>query len=730
MRIAKIGPNEDARLAALHEFEVLHPLADTDLDEVVGLASRLFDVPIVLVSLVDRTEQVFAARVGIDVCSTSRDVSFCAHALGADDILVVPDATLDPRFSGNPLVVGDPGIRFYAGAPLRSGSGHVLGTLCIIDRKPRNGLSGRDRKSLKDLASLVLDRLEHQRLKVARSAGQSRFQNIAATSPDAIVCADRDGRITFWNGTAERLFGYSAFEATGRHLDIILPEPMQAALHAGMRRVASGGVPGLVGTTIELDAQHKNGGVLPIELSLSMWSEGGATSFGAVMRDITERRSSEDRLFHLAHYDTLTELPNRAVVFRRTSDALARGEPLHLLLIDLDGFKGVNDTIGHHAGDTLLKEVASRLLNCARDVDTVARWSGDEFAVLIPADPARGDPALVADCMIAALSSPFRIDGQPIQIGASVGIASVPEHAGTAEELFSNADLAMYQAKREGRRCRRFYTDGLRQDALRRRACEGELQRALDREEFVLFYQPQVDLADGRLIGAEALVRWQHPERGLLAPSEFLLAVEEGLLAVDLGRWVLETACAQAASWRGRGWRFRMGVNLFEAQFGSGGLAGLVRSVLERTGLPPSALELEVTENIVLRQDETMRDALGTLHAEGVAIALDDFGTGFASLSMLKTYPLSRLKVDRSFVENIGTDPADALIVTAVAALGNGLGLNVIGEGIETEAQRDLLRVSGCSSGQGYLFGKPMPAAEFERWMHERNSIGQEAERA
>ncbi|RYY43672.1 MAG: EAL domain-containing protein [Sphingomonadales bacterium] len=724
MRIAKIGPDEDARLAALYEFEALSGEVDPELDEVVGLASRLFDVPIALVSLVDRTEQVFAARVGLDVCGTSRDVSFCAHALGSDDILVVPDATQDPRFAGNPLVTGDPKIRFYAGVPLRAASGHVLGSFCIIDRKPRNGLSAQDRKSLRQLARLALDRLEIGRVHAAGRIGQSRFQNIAATSPDAIVCADHDGRITFWNRTAERLFGHAATDAIGRDLDIVVPEHMRGGHHGGLQRVAAGGLPKLVGKTIELEALRKDGTTIPIELSLSMWHEAGRASFGAIMRDITERRSHEDRLFHLAHHDALTGLPNRTVVFRRTAEAMAADEPIHLLLVDLDGFKSVNDTIGHRAGDLLLNEVAARLLNCVQGVDTVARLGGDEFAVLMSArDPVASgpvDPGFVAGGILAALAAPFRVDGQPIHITASIGIASTPDHAATPEELLSNADLAMYQAKREGRRCHRVFTEALRHDALRRRAYEGELRRALDREEFVLFYQPQVDLADGRLIGAEALVRWQHPERGLLVPAEFLRAVEEGLLAVELGQWVLETACAQAAHWRARGWRFRMGVNLFEAQFSSGGLAEQVRAVLDRSGLPPAALELEITENIILRHDETMRDALGALHAEGVAIAFDDFGTGFASLSMLKAYPLSRLKIDRSFVENIGTDPVDAVIVSAVAALGSGLGLDVIAEGIETQGQCDLLRASGCRSGQGYLFGRPMPAAAFEHWMQAR----------
>jgi diguanylate cyclase (GGDEF)-like protein/PAS domain S-box-containing protein len=718
MRTPRIFAAETPRLSALYEYDALDGRADPQLDEVVDLAARLFDVPIALVSLVGKDTQVFAAKFGLAACETSRDVSFCAHELDGDDILVVADALHDPRFHDNPLVRGEPNIRFYAGAPLCSPSGHTIGRLCIIDREPRSGLSARDRKSLRDLARLAMDRLEHRRLTAASEVGQSRFHNIAQTSPDAIVCADHGGKISFWNSTAERLFGFAAEEAVGQDLGLIVPHAMREGHSGGLERVATGGAPRLVGKTIALDAMHKDGHTFPIELSLSMWREDGKASFGAIMRDITERRENEDRLFYLAHHDALTSLPNRTVLRERLEKAIAQQTPFHLLLVDLDGFKGVNDTGGHSLGDKLLKQVAKRLLDCSRNIDTVARLGGDEFAILVSSTDGH-EPEVAADCMISTIGSAFTIDGQRVHIGASIGIASYPEHGGSAEELLSNADLAMYQAKREGRRCKRVFTDTLRKTALERRAFEHELRRALDEEEFVVFYQPQVSLHDNRLIGAEALVRWHHPTRGLLQPSEFLPAIEAGMFAVELGTWVLETACAQAVSWRARCAHFRMGVNLFEAQFGNGNLAAEVRRILERTGLPAAALELEVTENVILRHDGTMLGALEALHLDGVAVAFDDFGTGFASLSMLKTYPLTRIKIDRTFVTDIGIDPTDAVIVSATAALGAGLGLDVIAEGIETEGQRDLLQLAGCNSGQGYLFGKPMPPEDFERCMFE-----------
>jgi len=725
VRIAKIGPLENERIAALEEYDALDAQLDAraelGLKEITDLAARLFNVPMALITLVDRTRQTFVAATGTDICGTDRDVSFCSHAIAINDLLIVPDATLDPRFAGNPLVTGEIGIRFYAGAPLRSPTGHVLGTLCLLDTRPRTGLSAQQRRDLKSLAVLTLEKLENRRLQVARDAGLIRFQNIAATSPDAIVCADQHGKITFWNATAEHLFGFSAEEAIGANLDIIVPQHLRGGHDGGLERVVAGGEPRLVGKMIEVDALHKDGHHFPVELSLSMWREGGAASFGAIMRDLTERRTNEDRLFYLAHHDTLTELPNRAVLFERIGAAIARHEPVHLLLADLDGFKRVNDTLGHRGGDMLLTQVAGRLLNAVDNTATVARLGGDEFAILITGEAGAGEIDQMGDCIIAALAAPFPIQAHSVQVGVSIGVASFPAHGNKAEELVSNADLALYQAKREGRRCRRTFTNRLREAMMKRRAHEHELRQALDRNEFELFYQPQVSLYGERVTGAEALIRWRHPARGLIGPGDFLEAVEEALLAADLGTWALETACAQAVAWRRQFPGFQMGVNLFEAQFANGSLVAQVRSILDRTGLPPSALELEVTENTILRHDGTMLEALEALHAEGVGVAFDDFGTGYASLSMLKAYPLSRLKIDRSFVSCAGVHRADALIVKAVAALGSGLGIDVIAEGIETQAQCEFVRAAGCHSGQGFLFGRPMPASAFERWAAERD---------
>ena len=530
MRSAPHLFNESERLAALAEYDLQNRAIPIDLQELVDLTARLFEAPIVLVSIVERERQKFQARVGLDVCETGRDVSFCAHALALEreDILVIPDAKLDLRFATNPLVTGEPGIRFYAGVPLRSPTGHALGTLCIIDTRPRRGLSDRERDDLQALGALVIDKLEMRRLALARKAGQSRFENIAATSPDGIVCADHHGRITFWNSAAEAIFGFSAEAAVGASIDIIVPERMRGGHGGGLQRVAAGGKPRLVGTTVELPAARENGEEFPIELSLSMWHENDTASFGAIIRDISERRANEERLFNLAHLDSLTGLPNRTVLLDRIADHAKTSEPAALLMIDLDGFKDVNDTLGHTAGDTVLKQIAARLLACSRSIDTVARLGGDEFAILMPRNPAADIIGGEADCLIASLADALTVKGQLVHVTASIGIAMFPGDGAHAEDLLSAADLAMYQAKEEGRDCRRFFMPGLREKVVGRRAFEGEIRRAIDEEEFQLFYQPQVSISSGVTTGVEALLRWQHPTRGLLTPDRFLKAVETG----------------------------------------------------------------------------------------------------------------------------------------------------------------------------------------------------------
>jgi diguanylate cyclase (GGDEF)-like protein len=437
----------------------------------------------------------------------------------------------------------------------------------------------------------------------------------------------------------------------------------------------------------------------------------------AVRSYIAQRDAHEAKLLKLTQRDSLTGLYNRDVLRARLGELTEARLPACLLIVDLDGFKFVNDTLGHSAGDEVLRIVASRLLRAARELDTVSRIGGDEFALLLThtADPMAA--IAVADRLLMEITQPVQFDALPINIGASIGIAISPLHGTDAGQLFAYADLALYQAKAEGRHCARLFHAGLRAVAEGKVLRDTELHQALEHGEFELYYQPQIRLADGGLAGAEALLRWRHPSQGLLSPEHFLPALEIGRLSARVGAWVIETACAQAALWRvSLDPDFRMGVNLFGSQFRAGNLVEWVQAALTKTGLPPGALEIEITENIILRHEDDMIQPLRQLRELGVGIAFDDYGTGFASLSMLTRYPVSRLKIDRAFTMAICESRADAAVVRYIIGLGATLGIAITAEGIETLEQAAALLQDGCNEGQGFYFGKPMTATQFEAY--------------
>ena len=709
-----VPSNEEARLSALAAFHLLDTPPEQEFDRLAELAARLFKVPIVLISLLDRDRQFLKARVGMDVCETSREVSFCAHAIMQDDIFLVPDAMKDPRFATNPLVLGPPFIRFYAGKPLTTANGEKLGTVCLIDHEPRDHFGDEDRRNLTDLAALVMDRMELRRLDFATTISRRRFENIAATSPDAIICSNAREEVTFWNRAAQRLFGYTAEEMAHQHASVIVPESWRRIYEAEIARLQRGERMELADRTIVLSGRRKDGSEFPAEYSLSTWDEGGTTSIGAIVRDITERRRNEERLFRLASLDPLTDLPNRGAWQSQVAATLATAEPVSVLLLDLDGFKDVNDTLGHSAGDAVLREVGGRIQRVCERAIMVARLGGDEFVVLLRGDDL-GDAERAAGEVVRAIAQPFEFAGERIDVGASIGIALAPEHGRRAEDLLGAADLALYKAKAAGKGRYELFRPSFRDVAIARRAFETELRLAYERGEFEVFYQPQVATDGGAVTGAEALLRWRHPQRGLLTPAHFVKVLGESPVSQHVGEWVLREACREAARWRQAMPGFRMGVNLFETQFRSVGLIETVTQVLADAGLAPEALELEIVENTLMRDDQATLHLLQQLRAVGIGLAFDDYGTGFASLSLLKRYPVTRLKIDRSFIRNVIVDEEDAAVVRAVIYLGRSFGLEVTAEGVETSSQLEFLRANRCPEAQGYLFGKPAPAAKFER---------------
>ncbi|HVE22712.1 MAG TPA: EAL domain-containing protein [Acidocella sp.] len=439
--------------------------------------------------------------------------------------------------------------------------------------------------------------------------------------------------------------------------------------------------------------------------------------FVSTVDDVTERRAIEDRITHLAHHDTLTALPNR-MTFRARLESALKGvdefSPCAVLYVDLDRFKPVNDTLGHQIGDLVLQAAADRIRAQLGESDVVARLGGDEFAVLIARCHEMQDVTALAERLIRDISSPITIKGLQVLIGASIGIAYAPQHGLDPDLLLRNADLALYRAKSVGRGCHHAYEPGMEKVVQERRDLERDLRAALTGEQFTLHYQPIVDTGRHEITGFEALLRWQSPTRGRVSPADFIPFAEEIGFMPELGRWVLETACAEAASWPHE---LKVSVNLSPKQFRQADLLGHIAATLEKTGLPARRLELEITETAMIDDLQSATEILAKLRKLGIQIAMDDFGTGYSSLSFLRTLPFTRIKIDRSFVQDVESKPEALAIIRAVSLLCGSLGVSATAEGVETERQAEILRAEGCPELQGFLIARPCPASELPGWI-------------
>lgn len=552
----------------------------------------------------------------------------------------------------------------------------------------------------------------------ARVAAEARLrlaEQVFASSAEGIIVTDQRGRIFEVNRAFKKVTGYRRDEVIGKNLSFLgggrhNPEFYRQILEALRAEDRWQG---------EIWSQRKNGEIYPAWLSLSVIrsKKNLPRHFIAMFSDITESKANEVRIQHMAHHDFLTGLPNRFLLNDRLEQLLASARRnqtrFAVLFVDLDRFKNINDTLGHNVGDRLLCVVSQRLSGLLRCSDTVSRQGGDEFIVLLSEIDGPSDAAHVAHKIIKALGEPYHFDGQELTVTPSIGIAIAPDDGDDSATLLKHADLAMYGVKQQGRNNFQFFHREMTHRMLELLHLETDLRQALRREEFELFYQPQIDLVSGQVVAVEALARWRHPERGLVSPVDFVPLAEETGLILPLGDWVLREACRQVAEWRRGPWpAMRVAVNLSAMQFRQADLAGRVRSALDSAGVDAEALELEVTESLLMQDIGATVQTLRALRAMGVILAIDDFGTGYSSLAYLRQFPVSTLKIDGSFVRDLVQGEGDGAICAAIIGLARNLRLDVVAEGVETEAQLNWLHSAGCSLAQGFLLGKPLPAEE------------------
>ncbi|HYD66260.1 putative bifunctional diguanylate cyclase/phosphodiesterase, partial [Azospirillum sp.] len=551
---------------------------------------------------------------------------------------------------------------------------------------------------------------------------EAELHHFFTQAPVGILILDAEGRVLDCNPMIGRFMGAPPEQVIGFNM---ITDARDQSLAPAIRRAATG-------EPVEIETQYistlgnKSG---YYHVHFQPVSRDNTLMFVlAFVDDVTERKAAEQRVHYLAHYDALTGLPNRTLLQDRLGHAITAAKrsngTVAVLFLDLDHFKVINDSLGHTIGDEVLKDVAVRLQQALREVDTVGRLGGDEFIIVLPDAGNAAEVARVAARILDCVCEPMRIKDRDFTISPSIGISLYPGDGEDGERLIKNADAAMYQAKAAGRHAFRFFTTSMDAQLNERLNLEANIRRALDLGEFRLHYQPQIELGSGRVTGLEALIRWAHPDLGMVPPGRFIPVAEESGQIAAISLWVLDEACRQAKLWQAEGLPLqRVAVNVSALQFRSADLPGQVSAALSRHGLPPWCLELEVTEGALIRNVDMAILILKSLKEMGVKVSIDDFGTGYSSLSYLQRFPVDTLKIDRSFVNDVPTDQNDAAIVKAIIGLGSSLGLTVIAEGVETEPQLDFLRRHGCHGAQGYLFSPPMSAEDATRFLRTRPAM-------
>ncbi|MFN3790162.1 putative bifunctional diguanylate cyclase/phosphodiesterase [Massilia sp.] len=611
MERPRIPLDEAQRLAALHATRLLGSAPEETFDRITRIAARLLGVPIALVSLIDRDRQWFKSRTGLDACETPRDISFCGHAILSDEPMVVPDAAQDARFVDNPLVTGSMQLRFYAGVQLYSVDRKKIGTLCVIDSKPRH-LDPGELDALRDLARMVEQLVYHRQLAMAAQSLSERLQDAAQA-------------------------------------------------------------PGRTPATGEL-----------------AW---------------------------LVAHDLLTGLPNRQAMLRAIQRSIAGwrqdGTPALVACINIDRFKRFNETLGHRAGDEILVGLATSLQSLLREGDMLARAGSDEFLVLLHARGEHPEPERALDRIMAASNRAIPTPDGEIALTCSIGTTLLPQDGDDADALLNNAVTAMRHAKAQGRGAIVRFKPELRTEHGRHLTLESHLRRAIAQDELLVLYQPKADLRGSSLAGFEALVRWRHPDFGLIAPDEFIPIAEESGMIVPIGEWVLRSAVAQLAAWRAEGLPpVPVAVNLSARQFLQSDVVATVGGLLDEAKLAPGLLELELTESVSMADPERSVVVMRGLGELGVMLSIDDFGTGYSSFGYLRRLPLDKLKIDKSFVQDMAHSAESSAIVQAIVAMAHRLQLTVVAEGVETADQVAALRKAECDQIQGYYYSRPLEARD------------------